>query len=96
LPASPGTEAEQALAEQLIALASGQLDWTRLRDRSAEELTALIEAKRTKQLPPTAAADEPVVLRLLDALKQSVAAACERSESSEPKTRKPRGRKALA
>jgi DNA end-binding protein Ku len=96
VPASVGTETEQALAEQLIALASGPVDWTRFRDSSAEELTALIEAKRAQQPPPAAAADEPVVLRLLDALKQSVAAACQNTAPAEPKTRKPRARKALA
>ena len=63
---------------------------------SAEELAALIEAKRA-QRPPVAAAEEPVVLRLLDALQQSVAAAARpNAQSAEPKTRKPRGRRALA
>jgi non-homologous end joining protein Ku len=76
-------------------LASGPVDWTRYRDTSAEELAALIAAKRAEQ-PPPAAADEPVVLRLLDALKQSVAAARQGTGSAEPKVRKSRGRKALA
>ncbi len=34
---------------QLIALASGPVDWGRYRDTSAEELAALVEAKRARQ-----------------------------------------------
>jgi DNA end-binding protein Ku len=67
------TEAERTLARQLIALASAPLEWARYPDRSAEELAALIQAKIAQQ-PPAAPAEEPVVLNLLDALKQSVAA----------------------
>ena len=74
LPPCAATDAERELAGQLIALASGPVDWARYRDTSAEELAALIEAKRTQQAPPDVS-EEPVVLRLLDALKQSVAAA---------------------
>jgi len=45
--ASPAArEAERALARQLLALASAPLDWARYPDRSAEELAALIQAKR--------------------------------------------------
>jgi DNA end-binding protein Ku len=95
LPPCTATETEQALAGQLIALASGPVDWGRYRDTSAEELAALIEAKRAQQ-PPAAVADEPVVLRLLDALQQSVAAARQGLESVEPKARKPRSRRATA
>jgi DNA end-binding protein Ku len=87
------SEAERDLAGQLIALASAPLDWARFRDTSAEELAALIEARRAQQ-PPSALRQEPVVLKLLDALKQSVAAACEAREASPPKARKPRGRRA--
>jgi DNA end-binding protein Ku len=96
LPPSVATDAERELAGQLIALASGPVDWARYRDTSAEELAALIEAKRAQQPPPAAAAEEPVVLRLLDALQQSVAAARPNAQSAAPKTRKPRGRRALA
>jgi DNA end-binding protein Ku len=74
------SDAERRLAEQLIALASGPVDWARYRDTSAEELAALVEGKQMKQ-PPPRVADEPVVLRLLDALKQSVAAARQSTES---------------
>src|SRR5450755_552428 len=94
LPKSAATDSERQLAEQLIALASGPVDWGRYRDTSAEELTALVEAKRARQPEPTAA-EEPTVLRLLDALKQSVAAARHGSESS-AKARKPRARRVTA
>jgi DNA end-binding protein Ku len=87
------SEAERDLAGQLIALASAPLDWARYHDTSVEELAALIAAKRAQQLPP-AMREEPVVLKLLDALKQSVAAACEATAAAPPKARKPRGRRA--
>jgi DNA end-binding protein Ku len=93
LPPSQATDTERELAAQLIALASGPVDWTRYRDSSAEELAALVEAKRAQQ-PPPAAVEEPVVFKLLDALKQSVAAARQGTQNGEPKTRKPRGRRA--
>jgi DNA end-binding protein Ku len=95
LPLCQATDSERELARQLIALASGPVDWGRYRDTSAEELAALIEAKRAQQ-PPPAVVDEPVVLKLLDALKQSVAAARQETDTAEPKTRKPRGRRVLA
>jgi DNA end-binding protein Ku len=88
------SEAEQDLAGQLIALASAPLDWTRYRDTSAEELAALIEAKRAQQLPAVPE-EQPVVLKLLDALKQSVAAACAATEETAPKRRKPRSRRVM-
>jgi DNA end-binding protein Ku len=69
------TAEELRLARQLIDAASGPLDWSRYRDTNAEELAALVEAKVARRALP-AAADEPIaVLQLLDALKQSVAAA---------------------
>ena len=86
---------ERALAGQLIALASGPVDWNRYRDTSAEELAALIEAKRAQQAPQ-AMAEEPVVLSLLEALKQSVAAVRDGAEPAAPKGRKPRSRRATA
>jgi DNA end-binding protein Ku len=89
------TEAERTLARQLLALASAPLDWGRYPDRSAEELAALIQAKIAQQ-PPAAPAEEPVVLNLLDALKQSVAASQAdkgaQSSAAAP-SRKPRGRR---
>ena len=91
-------DTEQALARQLIDLASTPLDWASYRDTSAAELAALIEAKVAQQ-PLPAQADEPVaVLRLLDALQQSVAAARHGngSAASAAKARKPRARRATA
>ena len=93
LPPCQASNAERELAGQLIALASAPLDWARYHDTSVEELAALIAAKRAQQLPP-AMREEPVVLKLLDALKQSVAAACEATAAAPPKARKPRGRRA--
>jgi DNA end-binding protein Ku len=90
LPPSAATDAERDLAGQLIALASGAPDWTRYRDTNAVELAALIEAKIAEQ-PPAAPAEEPMVLQLLDALKESVAAA--RNGGAVPDA-KPRGRRA--
>jgi DNA end-binding protein Ku len=95
LPASVATDAERELARQLLTMSSGPVDWGRYRDTSAEELAALIEAKRSRLAPPAAAA-EPVVLRLLDALRQSVAAARQSTQSAVPKARQPRRRRALA
>jgi non-homologous end joining protein Ku len=90
------SEAERALARQLLALASAPLDWARYPDRSAEELAALIQAKIAQQ-PPAAPAEEPAVLNLLEALKQSVAQATQ-AETVAPTTaaspsRKPRARR---
>ena len=89
--ATPG---EQELAAQLIALSSGPLDWARYRDTSAEELAASLRAKIADR--PPAPAEEPVaVLQLLDALKQSVAAAGNGTRSPD-KGRKPKVRRVTA
>ena len=95
LPACAASDVERDLAAQLIALASTPLDWMRYRDTSAEELAALIEAKRAQQAPPPVT-EEPVVLRLLDALKQSVAAAQigTAAQNGTAKSRKGRGKRA--
>jgi len=95
--ASPAaTEAERTLVRQLLALASAPLDWARYPDRSAEEWAALIQAKIAQQ-PPAVPADEPVVLNLLEALKQSVAQASQAEgvaqTTAEPQSRKPRARR---
>ena len=82
------TEAERTLARQLLALASAPLDWSRYPDRSAEELSALIQAKIAQQ-PPAAPAEEPVVLNLLDALKQSVAQASQPQRVEQTSTAAP-------
>ena len=92
---SAAMDSERQLAEQLIALASGPVDWGRYRDTSAEELAALVAAKRARQ-PAASAPEEPTVLRLLDALKQSVAAARQGADASSPKMRKSRVRRETA
>jgi non-homologous end joining protein Ku len=95
LVAGTATAGERELAAQLIALSSGPLDWARYRDTSAEELTALLEAKIADQ-PAAAPAEEPVaVLQLLEALKESVAAAGNGSQAT-GKGRKPKARRASA
>jgi non-homologous end joining protein Ku len=72
---SAATSEEMHLVRALIDAASGPLDWSKYRDTNAEEMTALIEAKIAGQ-PMTAPAEEPMAnMQLLDALKQSVAAA---------------------
>jgi non-homologous end joining protein Ku len=89
---SVATPAERELAAELIALASAPLDWSRYRDTTAEELTNLLQAKIAKQ-PQAVPDDEPVaVLQLLEALKQSVAAAESRTPPN-GKPRKPRARR---
>src|SRR5439155_9674462 len=95
-PACAASAAELDLAGKLIAMGSAPLDWPRYRDTSAEELAALIEAKVANQSPAAGMPDEPVaVLPLLDALKQSVAAAGNGKTSEPPaKGRKPRARRA--
>jgi DNA end-binding protein Ku len=95
LTAGMATLAEQELAAQLIALSSEPLDWSRYRDTSAEELAALLQAKIAER-PPAVADEEPVaVLQLLDALKQSVAAA-DRTGPTNRKSGKGRSRKVTA
>jgi DNA end-binding protein Ku len=77
-PSSTGTHFEAASAELhlaglLIDAASGAVDWSSYRDQTAEELRGLLEAKLQGQ---TAVAEPAaVVLPLLEALQQSVAAA---------------------
>jgi DNA end-binding protein Ku len=92
VPAGAATAAELELAAKLIALGSTAVDWTRYRDTSAAELAALIEAKVAQQ-PPNAPEEPVAVFHLLDALKQSVAAA-RNGKVAEPaaKPRKARGR----
>jgi DNA end-binding protein Ku len=87
----PVSNEELRLATTIIDNASGPVDWSRYRDATAEELTALIEAKVGGR-PLAAAQDEPVaVLQLLDALKQSVASLPDTSKPKKPnaKSRKP-------
>lgn len=77
---------ELQLAGMLIDSASGGVDWAQYRDDMPEKLAALVEAKvagREVAVP----ADEPVqVLKLLDALKQSVAEAQREPAAAKRKT----------
>jgi len=95
LPACVSSEAERTLANQLIALSGGAVDWGRYRDTNAEELAALLQTKMAQQ-PPAVPTEEPVVLSLLDALKQSVAQVAQveaNPETTTAKTRKSRTRR---
>jgi len=66
---------EQQLAARLIDTATvAAIDWAKYRDDTAEQLTALIEAKIAGRQWVLPAEEPPPVLPLLDALKQSVAA----------------------
>lgn len=81
------SEALQAAVNSLMLVDSitGTIDWARYQDDTAEKLSALIEAKIAGQ-PCAIPAEEPVqVFQLLDALKQSVAAA---TENGKPKSSK--------
>jgi non-homologous end joining protein Ku len=87
----PGGSAEEIqLTCTLIEANGGTVDWLQFRDVSAEELTALIEAKIAGR-PLRAAAEKPVaVLRLLDALKQSVASVSTKTAPLKAKSQKSR------
>lgn len=87
------TDEELQLACTLIDSASRPVDWSHYRDDTAEQLAALVEAKIAGQ-PLRPPAEEPAqVLHLLDALKQSVAAAG-RPRSRSTSTSSTRRRKA--
>jgi len=83
---------ELQLAGMLIDSACGAVDWHQYRDDTPDKLAALVEAKVAGR-EIAAPADEPVqVLKLLDALKQSVAHA--QCEAAEPGKRKSQRRSA--
>lgn len=90
LPPTTPSEEERNLAGMLVDSASGPVDWSRLRDDTPEKLAELIEAKLEGR-EVQAAAEEPVqVLKLLDALKQSVARAVGKKASRKPRKGKRR------
>jgi non-homologous end joining protein Ku len=92
-PPLSGAAAELGLAVQLIAAAAGDVDWTAYRDATVQERQALVEAKRPAQL---AAAGAPVVLPLLVALEQSLAAAQPAADTRagrRPRPPRPRARR---
>jgi DNA end-binding protein Ku len=64
---------ELRLAGLLIDAASGSIDWKAYQDQAAVELKALIEAKLAGQ-PVATLEPERAILRLLEALQQSIAA----------------------
>ena len=79
---------ESRLVDLLIDAASTPVDWSKYRDVNAEELLALVEAKVAGR-PLAAPTQEPLaMLHLLDALKQSVAAAQQPSAASKASSRK--------
>jgi DNA end-binding protein Ku len=97
LGSAAATDEELQLAGTLIDSASRPVDWSQYRDDTAEQLTALVEAKIAGQ-PLTPPTEEPAqVLHLLDALKQSVADAARQRSASTParktKRRKPKSRR---
>ena len=82
------SQEEQQLAAMLIDSRTAALDWSKYRDDTAEKLSALIEAKIAGR-QWVAPAEEPVpVLQLLEALKQSVAAAGEKTRTVRAKPEK--------
>jgi DNA end-binding protein Ku len=79
----PVGEDEARLAGLLVEAASPRaLPWAAYRDDTADQLAALVEAKLQGCPLPVAAPEEVPVLRLLDALRQSVAEAQKRQEAA--------------
>ena len=89
--AAVGNDAEYALAGQLIDHFSRPVVWSEYRDDSAEQLAALVEATLAGRSIGETASGEMPIIRLLDALKQSVAAAMPtlvQPDAPSPKRRK--------
>jgi DNA end-binding protein Ku len=78
LPSISPSEEELNLACLLIDSNSGPLDWSRLGDDTPEKLKELIEAKLEGREIPAAVEEPAQVMKLLDALKQSVGLAAEK------------------
>jgi DNA end-binding protein Ku len=93
LPPPDAAVEELRLAGLLIDAAAGAVDWGVYRDQAAQELPALLDVKLQGQ---PAAAQEPdrMVLPLLAALQQSVAAAAQADDGAvqRDKARTPRKR----
>src|SRR5258707_2134499 len=91
LPRPEGAGEGLRLAGMLIDAAGGAVDWGAYRDQAAQELRALIDIKLQGQ---PAAAPEParMVLPLLQALQQSVAAQTDDRAAARGKARAPRKR----
>jgi DNA end-binding protein Ku len=92
LPDTAISTEEMQLASQLVSASTGPTDWGRYRDTNAEELAALLQAKAAGQLPTSAPEPATPMQPLLEALRQSVAAAvCPASHPS--LARKPHARR---
>ena len=70
-----GSEEERQLAGMVIDAASRPLDWQQYQDDTADKIRALVEAKIEGRPLQPEAEESQQVLKLLDALKQSVTAA---------------------
>lgn len=92
LPDTAISAEEMQLAAQLVRASASPPDWARYRDTNAEELAALLQAKAAGHLPTTAPEPATEMQPLLEALRQSVAAAVA-PESHPPLARKPRARR---
>ena len=87
LASSPPSAQELHLAGLLLEASRQPVAWKDLRDDSAEQLRRLIEAKLQGQSAPARAVEETPVLRLLDALQQSVAQALVQTPATAASTR---------
>ena len=92
--------AERDLAGQLIDAHTTPINWSDYRDDSAEHLTALVQSTLAGHAPAEQIVEEATVLRLFDALQQSVALATktpvtidEPATASTPRARKRRTRR---
>jgi len=82
-----GSEEELRLAGLVIDAASRPVDWQQYRDDTADKIRSLVEAKiegRPLQAPPE---ESFQVLKLLEALQQSVAASPQPAPTSPAGTR---------
>jgi len=93
LGASAAAAEEIRLTRTLMDANSGPLDWTRYRDVTAEELSALVEAKIAGKPLSAPAENSVAVPQLLEALQQSVAAAQASPKAGQGRSPKPRYRR---
>lgn len=89
-------ETERAMATQLVESLAGPFDASEYRNEHRHELRAMLEAKQKGQeiVTPEPVPEAPVI-DLMDALKQSIAAA-KSSKAPASRTRAPRRRKRAA
>jgi DNA end-binding protein Ku len=91
VPAAETASEELRLAGLLIDAASGAVDWSVYPDQAAQELKTLIEAKLAGQ-PVATTEPARVILPLLEALQQSVAAQADNGATPRGEERAPRKR----